>query len=357
MNPFLQIGNRRVGPGHPVYVVAEMSANHNQSYEQALEIVREAKKAGADAIKLQTYTPDTLTMDSDNEYFRIGKGTIWEGKNLYQLYGEAFTPWEWHAGLKAEAERLDLDFFSTPFDNTAVDFLDKLGVGFFKVASFEVVDIPLLQKIASKGKPVIMSTGMATLAEIDEAVRTLCESGCPGLALLKCTSAYPALPEEMNLRTIPHLATAFACPVGLSDHTLGIAVPIAAVAVGACIVEKHLTLSRTVPGPDSAFSLEPDEFKTMVNAIRVAEKALGTVCYSVTEREATSRVFRRSLFAVRDIRTGELFSKKNVRSIRPGYGLHPRHMKTVLGRKAACQVIKGTPLQWNHLAGGGEENL
>jgi pseudaminic acid synthase len=353
----ITINSRLIGPDQPVYIIAEMSANHNQSFNEAVKIIQAAKEAGADAVKLQTYTPDTLTIDCYNEYFRIGKGTIWEGKNLYQLYGEAYTPWEWHAGLKAEAEKLGLDFFSTPFDDTAVDFLDKLGVGFFKVASFEVVDIPLLQKIASTGKPVIMSTGMASLAEIDEAVRTLCGGGCPGLVLLKCTSSYPALPEEMNLRTIPHLATAFACPVGLSDHTLGIAVPITAVAVGACIVEKHFTLSRTVPGPDSAFSLEPDEFKTMVKAIRIAEKALGTVRYTVTEREDASRIFRRSLFVVRDIRAGELFSKENVRSIRPGYGLHPRHMETVLGRKAACQVKRGTPLQWIHLAGGGGENL
>lgn len=350
MNPYLQIGDRRIGPGYPAYIVAEMSANHNQSYEQALEIIRAVKKAGADAIKLQTYTPDTLTIDCANEYFQIGKGTIWEGKNLYQLYGEAYTPWEWHAGLKDEAERLGMDFFSTPFDDTAVDFLDKLGVGFFKVASFEVVDIPLLQKIASTGKPVIMSTGMATLAEIDEAVQTLCSSGSPALALLKCTSAYPALPEEMNLRTIPHLATAFACPVGLSDHTVGIAVPIAAVAVGACIVEKHFTLSRTVPGPDSAFSLEPDEFKTMVEAIRITEKALGTVRYTVTKREAASRVFRRSLFAVTDIRKGEIFTKINIKSIRPGYGLAPKYLEEVLGRSAAVDLIEGTPLQWAHIA-------
>lgn len=346
----ININGRDVGKGCSVFIIAEMSANHGQSYDEAVKIIQAAKEAGADAIKLQTYTPDTMTIDCDNEFFRIGKGTIWEGRNLYDLYREAYTPWEWQPKLKEIANDLGLDLFSTPFDATAVDFLDELGVGCFKVASFEVVDIPLLQKIASTGKPVIMSTGMATLAEIDEAVRTLRSGGCPGLVLLKCTSAYPALPEEMNLLTIPHLATAFNCPAGLSDHTLSIAVPVATVVLGACIVEKHFTLSRAIPGPDNAFSLEPNEFKMMVDAIRIAEKAMGTVNYSITKQEAASRLFRRSLFAVKDVRAGELFSKDNVRSIRPGYGLHPRHIETVLGRKAACSIVKGTPLQWSHLA-------
>ncbi|MCZ6603190.1 MAG: pseudaminic acid synthase, partial [Planctomycetota bacterium] len=282
------INDRTIGPGQPSYLVAEMSANHNQDFDEAVRIVRAAKEAGADAVKLQTYTPDTLTIPCDNEYFRIGKGTIWEGKNLYQLYGEAYTPWEWQPKLKELADELGLDLFSSPFDHTAVDFLEKMDVTAYKVASFEIVDIPLLRKIASTGKPVIMSTGMATLAEIEEAVRTLRDAGAPGMALLKCTSAYPAPPEEMHLKTIPHLSETFDCPAGLSDHTLGTTVPIAAVALGACIVEKHFTLSREIPGPDSAFSLEPEEFRAMVDAIRTVEKALGEVRYQPTEREKAS---------------------------------------------------------------------
>ncbi|MDY7075433.1 MAG: pseudaminic acid synthase [Chloroflexota bacterium] len=341
-----KIGDRHIGPGQPVYIVAEMSANHNQDFEQAVKILEQARRAGADAVKLQTYTSDTLTIDCDNEYFRIGKGTIWEGRNLYDLYGEAYTPWDWQPRLKDVAGDLGLDLFSTPFDHTAVDFLERMGVLAYKIASFEVVDLPLIRRIAQTGKSIIMSTGMATLAEIDEAVHTIREAGCDQLALLKCTSAYPAPPNEMNLRTIPHLAQAFGVPVGLSDHTLGIAVPVAAVALDACIVEKHFTLSRDVPGPDSAFSLEPHEFKAMVEAIRVAEKALGEVCYEVTERERASRVFRRSLFVVQDVEAGEVFSKENVRSVRPGYGLHTRHLDEVLGQRAARGVSKGTPLSW-----------
>ena len=263
MTSFIEINARRIGPGYPTYIVAEMSANHNQNFEQAIKIVEAAKEAGADAIKVQTYTPDTITIDCDNEYFRV-KGTLWDGRTLYDLYGEAYTPWDWQPKLKEIANGLGLDLFSSPFDATAVNFLEDMGVPVYKVASFENVDIPLLRKIAATGKPVIMSTGMATLAEIDEAVETLRVPAIEQLALLKCTSAYPSPPEEMNLRTIPHLAEAFGVPVGLSDHTLGVAVPVAAVAFGACIVEKHFALSRAVPGPDSAFSLEPHEFKAMV---------------------------------------------------------------------------------------------
>lgn len=346
MSAHIQIGNRRIGPGEPMYIVAEMSANHNQNFEQAVKILEAAKDAGADAVKLQTYTPDTMTIDCDNEYFRIGKGTIWEGRILYNLYGEAYTPWEWQPKLKEIASDLGLDLFSTPFDPTAVDFLEEMEVPAYKVASFEIVDLPLLRRIAQTGKPIIMSTGMATLAEIDEAVRTIREAGGSQLALLKCTSAYPAPPEEMNLRTIPHMAEAFHVPVGLSDHTLGIAVPVAAVVLGACIVEKHLTISRQISGPDSAFSLEPHEFKAMVEAIRTVEKALGKVQYEVGEREAASRVFRRSLFVVQDVKAGEIFTNENVRSIRPGYGLHPRELPKVLGRRAARDIRRGTPLSW-----------
>ena len=351
MNRDIEIKGRWIGPGHSIYIVAELSANHNQDYDQAVRLVHAAKEAGADAIKLQTYTPDTLTIDCDNEYFRIGKGTIWEGRDLYDLYSEAYTPWEWQPRLKEIANSLGLDLFSTPFDSTAVDFLEEMGVPVYKVASFEIVDLPLIRRIAQTGKPIIMSTGMATVAEIDEAVRTIREAGSSQLALLKCTSAYPALPEEMNLRTISHLAETFGLPVGLSDHTLGIAVPVAAVALGACIVEKHFTLSRSIPGPDSAFSLEPHEFKAMVEAIRTAEKALGEVHYGVSEQEAKSRVFRRSLFVVKGVKEGEVFTGENVRSIRPGYGLHTRYLDEVIGRRASQDIKRGTPLSWCHIAG------
>ncbi len=340
------IGRREIGPGRPVYVVAEMSANHGQDLDQALRIVRAAAAAGADAVKLQTYTPDTLTIDCARDAFRIG-GTIWEGRTLYDLYAEAYTPWEWQPRLKEVAAELGLDLFSTPFDSTAVDFLEEMGVSAYKVASFEIVDLPLIRRVAQTRKPLILSTGMASLAEIDEAVAVARAAGAAQIALLKCTSAYPAQPDEMNLRTIPHLADAFGAVVGLSDHTLGIAVPVAAVALGACIVEKHLTLSRALKGPDSAFSLEPVEFRSMVDAIREAEKALGSVRYETTEKESASRVFRRSLFVVRSVRAGEPFTEENVRSIRPGMGLHTRYLPEVLGRRARCDIERGTPLAWD----------
>jgi N-acetylneuraminate synthase len=344
------INGRSIGPGRPAYIVAEMSANHGQDYEQAVRILETAKQAGADAVKLQTYTPNTLTIDCDNEYFRI-TGTLWEGRTLFDLYSEAYTPWDWQPRLKAVADRLGLDLFSTPFDESAVDFLEAMQVPAYKIASFENVDLPLLRRVAGTGKPIIMSTGLATLAELDEAVRTIRDAGGSQLALLKCTSAYPAPPKEMNLRTIPHMAEAFGVPVGLSDHTLGIAVPVAAVALGACIIEKHLTLSRAMPGPDSAFSLEPQEFKAMVEAIRTAEKALGAVHYGGGKEEAKSRVFRRSLFVVRDLRAGDELSEENVRSIRPGYGLPPKYLKDVLGCRVAKDVPRGTPVDWSILRG------
>jgi N-acetylneuraminate synthase len=343
------ISGKSIQPGSPCYIIAEMSANHGQSFEAALELVRAAKQAGADAIKLQTYTPDTITIDSRRPEFLIGKGTLWEGRNLYELYGEAYTPWEWQPKLKEEAEKLGMDCFSTPFDDTAVDFLEGMNVPAHKIASFELVDTELLKKVAATGKPVIMSTGMATLAEIDEAVRTLREAGCTQLALLKCTSAYPSLPEDMNLRTIPHLAEAFHVPAGLSDHTLGIAVPVAAVALGACIIEKHLTLRRSDGGPDAAFSLEPAEFRAMVDAVRVAEKALGKVNYEMSEKEQASRVFRRSIFVVKDMKAGEEFTRENVRSIRPGHGLPVKELDRILGRKAAVPIERGTPITFQVL--------
>jgi N-acetylneuraminate synthase len=345
----VQIANRTIEPRHSVYVIAEVSANHGQSFQKAVELVRAAKAAGADAVKLQTYTADTLTIRSDRPEFRIGGGTLWDGRTLHDLYGEAYTPWDWQPKLKALADSLGLHLFSTPFDTTAVDFLEHMGVPAHKIASFEVVDLPLIERIARTGKPIIMSTGMATLSEISEAIDTISRSGGGPYALLKCTSAYPAPPQDMNLRTIPHLAEAFGCPVGLSDHTLGIAVPVAAVALGACIIEKHLTLSRSDIGPDSAFSLEPHEFQAMVEAVRVAEKALGEVHYGVTPNDEKSRVFRRSLYVVEPIGAGELFTDRNVRSIRPGYGLPPKHLKDVLGRRATSDLPAGTPLSWVHV--------
>lgn len=312
-----------------------------------MNLIKSAKEAGADAVKLQTYTPDTLTIDCDNEYFRIGTGTIWEGKNLYSLYKEAYTPWEWQPELKKIANDLGMDLFSTPFDATSVDFLESMEVPAYKVASFEIVDIPLIRKIAQTGKPVIISTGMASVAEIADAVQTVRDEGNDQIALLKCTSAYPALPEEMNLRTIPHLSRMFDLPVGLSDHTLGTTIPVAAVALGACIVEKHFTLSRKIPGPDSAFSLEPQEFRAMVDAIRETEKALGTVSYKITEHEKASRVFRRSLFVVKDIKKGEKFTQENIRSIRPGYGLEPKHLPKIMEKTARKNIKRGMPLNWN----------
>jgi pseudaminic acid synthase len=345
----ISIKGRKVGFKEPCYIVAEMSANHAQSFEQALKIIEAAKEAGADAVKLQTYTPDTMTINARNEYFQV-KETIWEGMNLYNLYSEAQTPWDWHSELKEHATKLRLDFFSTAFDSTAVDFLEKLNIPAYKIASFELVDLPLLKRVAKTGKPIIMSTGMASLAEIDEAVKTITASGGNQIVLLKCTSAYPAPPEEVNLLTIPHLREAFGVPVGISDHTLGAEVAVAAVTLGACIVEKHFALSRKNAGPDSSFSMEPDEFKEMVRAIRKVEKALGRVQYQITKKEEFSKAFRRSLFVVKDMRTDEMFKEKNIRCIRPGYGLHPRHLEEVLGRKAKKDILKGTPLDWDLIA-------
>ncbi len=347
---YIQIRNRCVGPGQPVYVVAEMSANHNQDYEMAVRILHAARGAGADAVKLQTFTPDTHTIRCSKQWFRIGGGTPWDGTTLYDLYQGAYMPWEWQPKLKAIADELGMDLFSAPVDFTSADFLEKMNLPAYKVTSFEIVDILLIEKLARTGKPLLISTGMATLKEIEEAIQAASNAGATQIALLKCTSAYPALPEEMNLRTIQHLAETFHVPVGLSDHTLGIAVPVAAVALGACIVEKHLTLSRQVPGPDSAFSLEPHEFKEMVKAIRTAEKALGSVHYGVSEQEAKSKVFRRSLFVVKDMKAGETFTEENVRSIRPSHGLPPKYLKDVLGKRATQDIERGTPLSWEKLS-------
>ncbi|MFA6217288.1 MAG: pseudaminic acid synthase [Candidatus Omnitrophota bacterium] len=346
----IKINKKTIGPGKPVYIIAEMSANHAMSFNKALRIIKAAADSGADAVKIQTYTPDTMTIDCENKYFKI-KGTVWAGKNLYRLYQEAFTPWQWHPRLKKACDSLGLDFFSTPFDFTSVDYLEKMKVPAYKVASFELVDIPFLKKVAATGKPIIISTGMASRPEIDEAVQTVLNEGNRKIALLKCTSAYPAPSKEMNLNTIPDLSKVYGFPVGLSDHSLGSAVAVASIALGACIIEKHLTLSRKDPGPDCSFSTEPAEFRTMVSDIRTAEKALGKVSYELTEKQKENRVFRRSVFVVKDIFKGEKFSKDNIRSIRPGHGLHPRYWERVLGKKARKDIKKGTPLGWNMIEG------
>jgi pseudaminic acid synthase len=342
------LAGREIRNGGRPFVIAEMSGNHNQSLDTALEIVQAAADAGADAVKLQTYTADTITLDVSSGPFVISDPqSPWAGRRLHELYQEAHTPWEWHKPLFDRARELGMVAFSTPFDATAVDFLEDLDVPAYKVASFEVVDLPLIEKMARTGKPMIMSTGMATLAEIDEAVVAARQGGARQIALLKCSSAYPAAPAEMNLSTIPHLAAAFGLPTGLSDHTQGLAVPVTAVALGACIIEKHLALSRKLPGPDVAFSLEPGEFREMVAAVRTAQEAVGFVDYGVSPREAASREFRRSLFVTRDIAAGERFTHENVRSVRPAAGLPPKYLDQVLGRAANCDLKAGTPLDWN----------
>lgn len=349
MTPIV-IGGRRIGPGEPTYIIAEMSGNHGGNFDRAAEIVRAAKAVGADAVKLQTYTADTLTIDCDRDVFRIGQGTIWDGRTLYDLYREACTPWEWQPRLKQVADEIGIQLFSSPFDDTAVEFLERMRVPAYKVASFEVVDWELIEKIARTGKPMIISTGMAALDEIREAVAVARGAGAKEIGLLKCTSAYPSPPEEMNLRAMTHLAEEFQVPIGLSDHTLGFAVPVAAVAMGACIIEKHFTLSREDPSPDRQFSLEPAEFRAMADAIRTVEKATGGVHFGVSAEEARSRVFRRSLFVVESMCIGEAFTRKNLRSIRPGYGLPPKHIKQVLGRRATQDIARGTPLSWDLVA-------
>lgn len=346
----MNILGRPIGPGHPAYVIAELSANHGQSIDTALALVEAAHAAGADAVKLQTYTADTLTLDSDKPWFRIGGGTLWDGKTLHQLYQEAFTPWEWHPGLKARADELGIHLFSSPFDFTAVDFLESLEVPAYKIASFELVDLPLIRKAAATARPLIMSTGMATADEIAEAVATARQAGARDIALLKCTSAYPARPEDIHLRTLADMRERFGTVVGLSDHTPGSAVAVAAVALGASIIEKHIIRRRGDGGPDAAFSMEPEEFAAMVRDIRTAENALGSIRYEIIPHEEASRAFRRSLFVTRPIRQGEAFTAENVRSIRPSNGLHPRHYEQVLAHKAACDLEAGTPLALEHLA-------
>ena len=347
----MKIGIREIGEGKPAYIIAEMSANHAGDISRAKEIIHAAKEAGADCIKIQTYTPDTLTIDCDNSYFHISDGT-WNGENLYQLYQKAYTPWEWQKELFEEAKKAEIDFFSTPFDNTSVDFLEEIGIGFYKIASFELVDIPLIEYVASKGKPMILSTGMATLAEIDEAVEAVKKRGNRNFALLRCASAYPAITDEMNLRTMQNMGDTFGVPYGLSDHSMGSVGAVTAVALGASIIEKHFCLDRAIESPDSTFSMNPMEFKQMVHDIRQAEKAIGSVKYGPSEQEKSSQIFRRSIFCVKNIKRGEKLTSENVRIIRPGYGISPKYYNDILGQTALIDIERGTPLKMEMIGGG-----
>lgn len=335
-----KIGNRYIGHGYPTYVIAEMSANHGGDFQRAVDIVHAAKDAGADAIKLQTYTADTLTLDCQTPPFFINSGP-WGGQTMHQLYQSASTPWEWQPRLKEVADKIGITLFSAPFDSSAVDFLEEIGVPAYKIASYEIIELELIKKVAETSKPVIISTGQATLGEIDEAVQVAILSGAQGVALLKCTSVYPAPYSEMNLRTIPHLIETFGLPVGISDHSLGIGAAIASVSMGASIVEKHFTLDENLETPDSFFSMTPVTFKRMVQEIRCVEEALGQIVYKQTPDES-----RRGLFAVKDIKVGEFFNRENVRSVRPGGGLSPRFLSIVEGRRATCNIKRGNPILW-----------
>lgn len=346
MEKKIRIGKRYVGEGEKTFIVAEVSANHLQDYGRAEAIIEAAAQAGADAVKLQTYTPDTITLDCDNDYFQITQGTIWDGTTLHKLYEEAYTPWEWQPKLMEFANRLGLECFSSPFDSTAVDFMQEMDMPAYKVASFEINDIPLIRKIARIGKPIILATGIAYLEDIERALRVCREEGNEQIVLLKCTSAYPSPYEDMNLKVIPNMAQVFDCMTGLSDHSMGTAAAVASVALGGKMVEKHLTLSRADGGPDGAFSMEPDEFKKMVDEIRIVEKALGRVTYELTEQQKRSREDGRSLFVVKDMKEGEAFTEENVRSIRPAFGLHTMYYEEVMGKKARRDIPKGTPLDW-----------
>jgi len=350
MTGSIRIGRRRIGPDEPPFVIAEMSGNHNGSLDRALAIVEAAASAGAHALKIQTYTPDTMTLDLDEREFHIGDpNSLWAGTSLYALYAEACTPWEWHPAIFERARALGLEVFSSPFDASAVTYLETLDAPCYKIASFENTDLPLIRRVAATGKPVIISTGMATVAELDETVRAARAAGCRDLVLLKCTSTYPATPEHTNLLTIPHLRALFGCEVGLSDHTMGVGVAVASVALGATVVEKHFTLARADGGVDSAFSLEPAELAALVTETGRAWQALGGVSYGPTAVERPSLQFRRSLYVVRPLKAGETLTADHVRAIRPGLGLPPKHLEQVLGRTAAVDIARGTPLAWELL--------
>jgi N-acetylneuraminate synthase len=344
----IEIAGQIIGRNYAPFMIAEMSGNHNHSLKRALEIVDAAAKVGAHALKIQTYTADTMTLDLDEgEFFISDPNSLWKGKSLYKLYQEAYTPWEWHKPIFDRCRELGIIGFSTPFDDTAVDFLETLEVPCYKIASFENTDIPLICKVAATGKPMIISTGMATVAELDETVRAAREAGCHDIILLKCTSTYPATAENTNIQTIPHMRELFDCEVGLSDHTLGIGVSLASVAVGATVIEKHFTLSRSDGGVDSAFSMEPQEMSTLVVESERAWQALGTVSYGPTEAEQKSLIYRRSLYVVKDMNAGEMFTQENVRAIRPGYGLPPKYLSQIIGRRAVRAMKRGTAISWN----------
>lgn len=346
MNQFKLTSRSEVGGNARAYIIAEMSANHAGDINRAIEIIHAAKEAGADCVKIQTYTPDTITIDCNKPYFMI-KGGLWDKENLYQLYEKAYTPWDWQAKIKEEVENLGMDFLSTPFDKTAVDFLDSIGTEFYKIASFELVDIPLIKYVARKQKPIIMSTGMGSVGEIERAVNAVKSEGNDRLILLKCSSAYPAVPEDMNLKTIKVLSEMFEVPVGLSDHSMGYLGAVAAVASGAKVIEKHFCISRAIKNPDSEFSMEPHEFKEMVDAIRTVEKALGRVCFDVSETELKSKAFRKSIFVTQDVKKGDVITAENIRVIRPSNGLEPMYYEEVLGKVFDCDIERGEPLKWN----------
>lgn len=350
MTKTTNIGGRLIGKGQKPFIIAEMSGNHNQSLEKALKIVEAAAKAGVDALKLQTYTADTMTLDiNEGEFFINNPDSLWKGKSYYDLYKEAYTPWKWHEPIFNRCRELGLIAFSSPFDETAVDFLEELNVPCYKIASFENTDIPLIERVAATGKPLIISTGMATVAELDETVRAARNAGCKDIVLLKCTSTYPASPENSNLLTLPHMRELFQCEVGLSDHTMGIGVGVASVVLGATVIEKHFTTSRAEGGTDAAFSMEPDEMKALVTETEKAWRSLGLISYGPTMAEQPSLKDRRSLYVAQDIHAGEVFTKENIRAIRPGLGLPPKHLKNFLGKKAKRDVKKGTPLSWELL--------
>lgn len=340
---------RVIDENSPAFIIAEMSANHMMDYDRAVEIIKAAKYAGADAIKLQTYTPDTITMDCDNKYFQITQGTIWDGTTLHKLYQTAYTPWEWQPELKEIAEKMGLICFSSPFDLTSVDFLEKMNVPAYKVASFEITDIPFIRKIAKLHKPVIISTGIARPDDIELALQTCINEGNEDVILLKCTSAYPSPYEDINLRVIPDMAAKYNVLTGLSDHTLGSTVSVASIPLGAKVIEKHLTLRRADGGPDGAFSMEPEEFKEMVDNIRITEKALGTVTYELTYKQEKSREHSRSLFVIQDMKKGDVITNDNVRSIRPGFGIHTKHYEEILGKRVNRDIEKGTPMSFDFI--------
>lgn len=349
MNHSFQIGNRTVGDGSPTFIVAELSGNHNQDYNRALELVHAAKEAGADAVKLQTYTADTITINCDDPIFQINEGTIWDGRTLYDLYQEAYTPWDWQPRIMEEATKLGMECFSSPFDFTSVDFLEEMNVPAYKIASYEINDIPLIRKVAKLHKPIIFATGIAYPEDIRLALDVCKQEGNEDIFLLKCVSSYPTPYEEVHLNIIPTLAKTYGCLTGLSDHTMGTAVAVGSIALGAKMVEKHLTLRRSDGGPDSAFSMEPEEFAKMVQDIRIVEKALGSSEYKLTKTQELEHGGSRSLFVVKDIAAGEILTPDNIRSIRPGDGLHTKHYEEILGRQAAFNLKKGTPLKWELL--------